>query len=167
MSSRRGSLIPGLILICLGLILLANRLEWAVLRWIHLYPLLLIAIGIGSAYSIRGHGYRDGVFATVFFLSIGVFFALRNYGFVRYLYFEEVWPIFLIAAGLGFVAIFFFVPSEWRVLIPGSVLLLFGALLLAREYGYLTIYRLSDYWGVILIAIGLSIFLKGFRPGRT
>lgn len=166
MSNRRGSLIPGLVLICLGLMLLAGRLEWEFLRWRNIYPLILIAVGLASAYSIRGRGHRDGVFVSVFLLSIGAFFVLRNYGFVPYLYIEEVWPIFLVAAGLGFVAIFLFVPSEWRLLIPGSALLLFGVLLLARELGYLRIYRLSEYWPVILVAIGLSVFFKGLKQGK-
>lgn len=167
MAQRRSSLVPGLVLIGLGLILLANRLDWAHLRWYHLYPLILIALGIGSAYSIRGKGNRDGVFQTVFFLVLGIFFVLRNYEIIPYLYVDEFWPIFLIAPGLAMIAIFFFVPSEWRVLIPGSALVLFGGLLMADELGYVEIYRLVDYWPVILIAIGLSIFFKGFRQPKA
>jgi hypothetical protein len=167
MSKRRSSLVPGLVLVGLGLILLANRLDWAHLRWYHIYPLILVALGIGSAYSIRGRGHRDGVFQTVFFLTLGIFFVLRNYGFVQYLYIDEFWPIFLIAPGLAMIATVLFVPTEWRMLIPGSALVVFGGLLMADEMGYIQIYRLSDYWPVILIAIGVSIFFKGFREAKT
>jgi hypothetical protein len=168
MSQRRSSLVPGLILIALGLILLANRLDWAHPRWYHIYPLILVAFGIGSAYSIRGRGHSDGVFQTVFFLSLGIFFVLRNYDILpRYLYIDEFWPIFLIAPGLAMIAVFLFVPDEWRMLIPGGALAAFGGLLMADELGYVQIYRLADYWPVILIAVGLSIFFKGFRQAKA
>ena len=167
MFQRRGSLIPGLILIGLGVALLSHRLGWPDLRWSHIYPLLLLAIGMGSAFSLRGRGHRGGVFPTVFFLALGVFFALRNYEVIEYLYPDEFWPIFLIAPGLAMIAIVFFVPGEWRMLIPGGALVLFGALLMADELGYLRINRLSDYWPVILIAVGLGIFFKGFKQAET
>ena len=167
MSTRRGSLVPGLVLVGLGLVLLVNRLEWAEVRWYHIYPLILLAIGLGSAYSIRGRGNRQGIFPAVFFLSLGVFFVLRNYDIIPHLYVDDFWPIFLIAPGLGMIATVLFVPSEWRMLIPGGALVIFGSLLMADELGYVAIYRLWDYWPVLLIAAGLSVFFKGDKQVKT
>jgi hypothetical protein len=167
MSRRRNSLVPGLVLVGLGLVLLVNRLEWAEVRWFHIYPLILIALGVSSALSIRGRGNSQGIFPTFFFLTIGIFFVLRNYGLIPRLYVGEFWPIFLIAPGLGLIATFLFVPSEWRMLIPGGALVVFGCLLMADKLGYVEIYRLWDYWPVLLIALGLSIFFKGYKQVKA
>ncbi len=167
MAERRSSLVPGLVLIGVGLAILSTRMDWPDIRWSQIYPIIFILIGAASAYSIRGRGRRDGVFPTVFFLTLGVFFVLRNYNFIEYWYLDEFWPIFLIAPGLAMLATVFFVPGEWRLLIPGLALVIFGGLLIADELNYLQIYRLWDYWPVILIAIGVSIFFKGFKEAKV
>ena len=159
MATRRRPLLTGIILIVLGLYFLANRLDLPLPVFEQVYPFLFLLFAAASAYRIEGWGRREGVFGTIFFLTLGVFFLLRNFDYIPYIY--HPWPVWLIAAGLGCVAGFVFVPSDWGLLIPGSALLLFGGSFLLREYDiYLDATR---YWPVILIAIGLGVLLKGLR----
>jgi hypothetical protein len=161
MARNRGSLVGGLILILIGLFMLARRLGIDLPRWEHIYPFIFLLLGFASAYRIRGRGYRDGVFATVFFLSIGAFFLLRNFDFITYIY--RPWPVWLMAAGLGFLVQYFFVPQDWGVLIPGLVLMAFGGAFFMRELDYWYFDDISSYWPVILIAFGIGILLNGLR----
>jgi len=161
MAERRNSMIPGLILIGVGLYLLGRRLHWLDFRFDEIYPFIFLVIGAFAASRIRGRGHREGVFATFFFLSLGIFFILRNYEIIPYIW--HPWPVWLVAAGLGFLATFLFVPNEWGTLIPAVVLLAFGGAFLLREFDVFYFYELSRFWPVILIAIGLGILLNGFR----
>lgn len=157
----RGSLVGGLILILIGLALLANHLHMPLPRWRYIYPFVFILLGLASAYRIRGRGYRDGVFAAVFFLSLGAFFILRSFGLIMYIY--PAWPVLLIAAGLGFLAQYFFVPQQWGVLVPGIALLLFGGAFLLHDLDFWYFYDLSKFWPIILIAFGVGILLNALR----
>ncbi len=153
------SFVVGAILILFGIFLLADRLEWPVPPFDYVYPFVFLALAILSATRIRGWGQRDGVFATFFFLTLAVFFILRNFDFIPYVY--NAWPIWLMAAGVGCLAVFVFMPKEWGILIPGGVLLLFGGAAFLREFDFF--YDMSRYWPVILIAVGLGMLVKGFR----
>jgi uncharacterized membrane protein YoaK (UPF0700 family) len=141
--------------------MLAHQLEVRLPRWHYLYPFIFILLGLASAYRIRGRGYRDGVFATVFFLSLGAFFFLRNFGFIPYIY--RPWPTWILAAGLGLCAQYFFVPRQWGVLVPGTVLLFLGGASLLYELDYWYFFDLAKFWPVILIAFGLGILLNALR----
>jgi hypothetical protein len=160
MKNRRGSLVGGLILILIGGAMLAERLHVWLPAWEDLYPFIFILLGLASAYRIRGRGYRDGVFGAVFFLSLGVFFLLRNFDVIPYFH---SWPIFLIAIGLGLIAPIAFVPKQWGALIPGVALMLFGVALLFEEFDYWRLYDIAKYWPLILIACGLGILLNARR----
>jgi len=161
MRIRQNSLILGIILILVGLYMLADRLELHIFRSSQVYPLVFIIIGIAVSTRIRGRGHRDGVFATFFFLSVGLFFILRNYYLIPYVF--NPWPIWLVAAGLGCLGVFLFVPTEWGMLIPATLLLFFGAGLLLREFDIFYLYDIRRYWPIALIAIGVAILLSGMR----
>jgi len=160
MKDRRGSLVGGLILILIGVAMLAERLNVRLPSWEDIYPFIFVILGLASAYRIRGRGHRDGVFGAVFFLSLGAFFLLRNYNLIPYFH---SWPIFSIAIGLGLIAQIVFVPKQWGVLIPGSMLVLFGVALLFEEFDYWRLYDIAKYWPLILIAFGIGILLNARR----
>ncbi|NUO82476.1 hypothetical protein HUU05_20570 [candidate division KSB1 bacterium] len=159
MAKQRSSIVPGIVLILIGLYFLANRLDWPIPDFFEIYPFVFLLLAIACAARIRGWGNRDGVFGTFFFLTLGVFFILRNYDLIPYIY--HPWPIWLIAAGIGCIAVFVFAPSQWGMLIPGSAFLLFGGAFLLREFDI--IYNVDRYWPIIVIAIGVGILLKGLR----
>jgi hypothetical protein len=160
MRNRRGSLVGGLILILIGAAMLADRLNIRLPAWEDMYPFIFILLGLASAYRIRGRGHRDGVFGAVFFLGLGAFFLLRNYGAIPYFH---SWPVFPIAIGLGLIAQIAFVPQQWGVLIPGLAFIGFGVALLFEEFDYWRFYDMAKYWPLILIAFGIGILLNARR----
>lgn len=159
MTKRKSAIVPGIILILVGVYLFANRLDWPIPDFFEIYPFVFLLLAIASATRIQGWGRREGVLGTIFFLTLSVFFILRNYDFIPYIY--HPWPIWLIAAGLGCLAVFIVAPSNWGMLIPGSAFLLFGGAFILREFDI--IYNVDRYWPIILIAIGVGVLLKGWR----
>jgi len=158
--NRRGSLVGGLILVLIGAVMLARRLNFSLPMWEDLYPFGFMLLGLASAYRIRGRGYRDGVFGAVFFLSLGAFFLLRHYNFIPYFH---SWPIFPFAVGLGLLAQIVFVPKQWGVVIPGVMLVLFGGALLMEELDYFYFDDIGRYWPLLLIAFGVGVLLNARR----
>ncbi len=159
MTKRKNSIVPGIILILIGVYLLAQRLDWPLPDFFEIYPFIFLLLAAASATRLQGWGQREGVFGTVFFAALGVFFILRNYDFIPYIY--HPWPVWLLAAGLGCLSVFIVAPSQWGMLIPASAFLLFGGAFLLREFDI--IYNVDRYWPIILIAIGVGVLLKGWR----
>lgn len=158
--NRRGSLVGGLVLIIIGAAMLARRLEVPLPVWEDLYPFGFVLLGLAAAYRIRGRGYADGIFGTVFFLSLGAFFLLRNYNFIPYFH---SWPVFPIAIGLGLLARLALVPQQWGVVFPGVMFVLFGVGLLLEELDYFYFEDISRFWPLILIAFGVGVLLNARR----
>lgn len=167
MSEKGKSLIPGALLVVIGLFLLLNRLDVFDFRWRHFYPIVMVAMGALFFISALRKSDRAGAFPGAMFLVLGLFFFFRNYDLFSFDYYfydvEDFWPIFLIAVGAGFVALFLFKPEDWGVLVPGGVLLFFGSIFILRAAGFYYWDRFGDFWPVILIAIGLGIVINSFR----
>jgi len=161
MAEREKSFIPGIVLIIIGAVFLFNELNIFHFRWRHLYPILMLG---GSALfftSMLTKKEKGSIFPASVLLILGLFFALRNFdifSFDYYFYYvEDFWPIFLVAFGSGFVALFFVRSEDWAVLIPGGVLLFLGVVFFLSNTGVIYWQDFTDYWPVVLIIIGLSI----------
>jgi len=166
--TKKASLFPGIFLIIFGALLLLNKMVPDMISWRHVYPVILIGLGLWwlLAASCPQKKDKGGVFpGTVLFL-IGLFFFLRNFDIVPYYYVRDIWPVFLIIFGLGLVASFIAKPSDWGVLIPGGIFLFLGVFFLLKMY-YIIDWELwelvGDYWPVILILIGGSIILGSLK----
>ena len=166
MSAQRHSILPGLLLIIIGGLLLANKLVPYSIGWYEIYPLILMAIGVFIYISVIGKQDKGAVFFGTFFLLLGLFFFLRNFDVIPYYYLREVWPTILIILGLSFISVFVAKPGDWGVLIPGGTLLFLGVVFLLRKFHiiYLNIGDIiADYWPMILIIIGAGIILGALK----
>jgi len=166
MSTHKHSLWPGLFLILIGAILLVHKLVPYSFGWYEIYPLIFIGLGILLFISILGKRDKGAVFPGTFLFFLGLFFFLRNYDIIPYLYRLEVWPIFLIILGLAFLVFFFTKPSNWGTLIPAGIFLFLGIVFLLDRLHivYLDIWNiLADYWPVVLIIIGGGIILGSLK----
>ncbi|MCH8957330.1 hypothetical protein IIA28_18755 [candidate division KSB1 bacterium] len=77
---------------------------------------------------------KDAVFpATVLFI-LGIFFIVRNFGLFSFDYYfygyQDFWPIFLIAFGLGVIATAIVSQPRRKMLFPGCLLLCIGLIFL-------------------------------------
>lgn len=161
MIKNLSALLIGLIFIFAGMGLLLNRLEIIDFGWSQIYPILFLLLSLVSFISsIKGQ--RNSAFWAGIFLVLGLFFLLRNFDIIPYFWFDEFWPIFLIALGVGFIFLYIFKPSDWGVLIPGFILTLLGVLFIFETMDILhDVFDLVlTYWPLILVIIG-GILIAG------
>ncbi len=160
--SSSGALVFGLSLVITGTILLLTRLDIVDISWFKLYPLFAMVLGLVLFLLCVVRREKGNVFPAVFFVSLGVYFFLRNYGFIEFFHFDRIWPVFFVALGLSFLALFVVTPRDWGVMVPGSLFLFFGITMLIRNLGdYWYWYELAaNYWALIIVAIGVSILIS-------
>jgi hypothetical protein len=91
-------IVPGLVLITLGLLFLAERLNvgsgW---RVEHLWPVLLIVAGIGRMIVPRADGHRGG---GMWLALTGVLLLLHQ---THVMPLERSWPLFIVGGGLSII----------------------------------------------------------------
>ena len=169
MSERKASLVPGVLLIVIGTWIFLQRFFHLSFYWFRVYPVLLVLFGGFLIYHTFARRRSGGLFCGVVLLILGAFFFLRNFDFIPYFYADEYWPLFLVASGLGFVALFMFDPKEWGVLIPAGFLLFFGVGFSMRTFhGYFWGWDrfVETYWPAVLILIGAAVLVRGFLPKK-
>lgn len=166
MNDKKHSLLPGIILILIGCWFLGDRFYPEYAQWEKLYPFLLIGLGGFQLYEFKSAKKRQGLLWGVFFSLAGIFFLLRNFDVIPYLYFDEYWPIFLGAWGCGFIALYAIKPDDWGNLIAASVFLSLCFILLSSTAGEIIPFLdfdLERYWPVLLILIGTGIVLSALK----
>jgi uncharacterized membrane protein HdeD (DUF308 family) len=147
---------PGFILIVLGIVFLIANLSDVPMR--QLWPAFVVAPGLyffGIYFSDREN---YGVLMPAAILTtIGLLFFYCVYAGwwqMRYL-----WPIFMLAPGVGFFLMYFLGRREWGLLIPAGVLSSLGGLFLVVQSPY------RAYWPLLLIAAGI-IFIVLQQRGK-
>jgi hypothetical protein len=171
MHHKKGSFVPGIVLIAIGLYFLLRQFIESFSVWEQIYPICILLI---SGFLLWDYWRKKNpkiLFWGIFFLCIGAFFVLRNYNFIPYLYLDEYWPVFLIALGFSFIIRFIAEPQDWGVLIPGTILLFIGLKNMADAFHEVFWdwdweFYLDDLWPVILIVIGLGIIISGLHALR-
>ncbi len=167
MSEKKRSIVPGVVLILIGAAFLLQQLRILDFTWRESYPFILMAVGAVFLITIFTKGDRGASFPATVLLVLGIFFFLRNFGYFSLDYYfydlRDYWPIFLIAFGLGFIVLFLFKSDDWGVLVPGGLLLFFGAVFFLNTIDILYWRNITDFWPVILIAVGVSIVINNLR----
>ena len=151
---ERRRVLPGLILIVLGILFLTFQSLGvggeSVVAVIGLVFLALYAY-TGHYGSLVPGGIMTG-------LGVGVIVAARS---------PENGPAVLLGLGTGFLSIYALgarwrhTPGGWWPLIPGGVLTLIGLLLAAGQSGLLE--AIGQWWPLVLILIGAYLLFRGRR----
>jgi len=166
MSTHKYSIMPGVILIVIGVLLLVHQIAPYSFSWYDTYPFILMGLGLLFFFSIIGKRNKGGVFPGTFLFLLGLFYFLRNFDIIEYYYLREIWPIILIILGLSFVAVFITKPDDWGPLIPGGLFLFLGVVFLLNKL-HLVYWDLgdviADYWPAILILIGGRIIFRSLK----
>lgn len=167
MVEKKGSLIPGILFIVIGLWLFARRFFFFTPYWIRIYPIILIFFAVLLFIETSRRNHSGSLFWGVVLLSVGGFFFLRNFAIIPYFYADEYWPIFLLSLGMGFIALFVLNPRDWGIIIPAGLFLFFGigfSLHTFHTYFWGWERFIENYWPMILILIGLGVLIRGFLP---
>ena len=87
---------------------------------------------------------------------LGILFLSENFGYIAF-DFQHVWPVFVLLAGVGFWVGYFQDRKNYGLLMPGSILIVYGFLFL-----YCSIegwYLMSYWWPVFILGPGIGFFM--------
>jgi len=155
MEQRKQNMLWGVLLIVIGIIFIIGNTSPMGMET--LWPVFPLAVGvaffIGYFYDRKNYGLlMPGSILTVVSL---LFFYCNFFGWWRM---ETLWPVFVLAPGVGFVAMYFGGEKEQGLLIPAGILGAIGIVFLFLSSG------LSDYWPVFLILAGILLILLQGLP---
>ncbi len=151
MEFKKSNLIWGLFLILIGIVFLIGNLSQISMEI--LWPVFPLTVGlafwIGYFYDRKNHGLlMPGSILIVVSL---LFFYCNVFGWGRM---ETLWPVFIMAPAVGFVAMYFGGERDQGLLIPAGILFGTGILFLIISSGF------GDYWPVLLIIAGLWLIIS-------
>ena len=154
MAPTNRSLLPGIILIVLGIIFFLPTVTD--LRGRELWPTFVLALGVVFYVLFLADRVRYGLLmpATILTVTGLMFFYCVFEGWYMM---RAIWPLFIVAPGLGFLLMYFFGKKEQGLLIPGGILIAVGLFFLGgtTEYEYL--------WPIVLIAVGIALLFNAKR----
>ena len=170
MKSERNGVIGGLVLLGLGLYLLFSQLfDLPELDGLASYFLAGLGVLLLIAGVVR---HRPGLMIPGgIFTGLGIGVVLLT-GPTQPLGPEAQTAVFLFAFAFGWVLITLFTAvftdnTEWWPLIPGGVIALVGASMLAPER-FMGVMNLMGYlWPLFLIALGVVVLVKAYRSKES
>ena len=143
--------IIGLFLILLGLLIFLIQFDY--FDWSDFWPLIIIGVGllflVGFFVNRNNYGL---LMPAMILLIVGTLFLYLER--TTWTNMNHLWPIFILAPGVGFFFMYFFGPPNNNLWIPGTILIVISVIFLAGEW---TILR---YWPVILILLGIYLIFS-------
>ena len=159
MERRGNNFIWGLLLIGMGIIFLIGNLSRVGME--SLWPVFPLAVGlafcVGYFYDRKNYGL---LMPGSILIVVSLLFFYCN--FTDWWHMETLWPVFILAPAVGFLAMYFGGAKDQGLLIPAGILSGVGVVFLFMTSGF------GDYWPLFLILAGvLLIFLKGLPKKDT
>ena len=152
MEHRKSQLTWGIFLILLGVVFLLGNISRVGMDT--LWPIFPLAVGlmffIGYFHDRKNYGLlMPGSILVV----VGLLFFYCN--FAGWWRMETLWPVFILAPAVGFVAMHWGGAKEWGIsmLIPAGILGGIAVIFLFLSTG------VGDYWPVFLILAGILLIL--------
>jgi len=157
MEQKKSNFFWGLLLIGMGVIFLIGNLSRVGME--SLWPIFPMVVGlafwVGYFHDRKNYGLlMPGSILVVVSL---LFFYCNFMGWWRM---EILWPVFILAPAVGFVAMYFGGLKDQSLLIPAGILSGVGLLFLFISTGF------EDYWPVFLIVAGIVLILIKGLPGK-
>ncbi len=147
---KRRSLLPGILLICVGsLFLLANFVDVGLST---MWPGAILAVSLVFFFMAFRDRTKFGLLmpATVLLVVSGIFIACEWEGWYMM---NLLWPLFMMAPGLGFFMLYYFGNKDRGLLIPAGILTGLGVIFLLEQSDH------ARLWPLILILVGLVLLL--------
>ena len=150
-------IVPGLILIGLGLVFLLNNFGAVDLDWEVLWTWILIVMGVIFWLGFIFDRSKDGlIMPGTILLTIGIVFNISAR--FDWAILDRLWPFFILAPAFGFYAMFLFGKRDRGILVPAVILTIIGTIFLMGS-----IPVLKYIWPLFMIGIGVLMITK---PGR-
>ena len=153
---KNRSLINGVVLIALGGFFLANNFGYLDFEWhdfADYWPWAMIVGGIlfWTAWLSNRKDYGLLMPGTILLIYGGLFLYNSQ---TDWWYMDDLWPIFILGPGVGFLAMYFLGKRDNGLLVTGLILCGIGVIFLGGSASFRVI------WPLILIGIGLRLLFK-------
>ncbi len=157
MKKKSGELVWGFFLVVLGIVFLISNLSHVGME--KMWPVFPLAIGLAfiAGYFYEKKNYGLLMPGTILLVISALFFYCIIAGWWRM---ETLWPVFILAPGFGFLAMYLGGEKEQGLLIPAAILTAIGAVFLFVRVG------LGDYWPMFLVLAGVLLILIPALTGR-
>ncbi len=170
---RNVPIVPGLLLILLGLWFLGRQLQLPLFVEHVLWPWLLIAVGviIWVRYALTTPRSSDDVYWGTGTILGGAFLLAWQNGYIlpEMTGWEQLWPILPLIMGIAGLVQWLFAIRNWGALIFGLLFGAIGVVGLSYTLGVTdlnTALSFGRYWPVLLIIAGVGIMLQTFTGRR-
>ncbi|MEJ2635913.1 MAG: DUF5668 domain-containing protein [Calditrichia bacterium] len=160
MKSEYRSLVWGIFLILIGFLFLGNNLHWFEVDWENLWPLIMVFGGllfwIGWLVNRKEYGLlMPGTILVAYGL---LFLYCASYGWY---WMEDLWPVFLLGPGLGFLFMYWGGQRERGLLIPALILIVLSVLFWSGHDAF------RFFWPILLILVGIYLLISHRRQGES
>ncbi len=161
------SVFLGVAFILAGIAILLNQYQVLEFGWNQFYPLALIGLGVYFILDIV-QGNKGAIFWATLAILLGLFFFLRNFGYIPFFWIEEYWPLFMLIFGLAFISLFVVKPEDWGLLIPGTILSFLGLAIASYTMGFhwYPVRVLWRFWPLLLVLIGVVLILNSIQSRK-
>lgn len=170
---NRAPIVPGLLLILVGLWFLGRQLELPLFVGRVLWPWLLIAVGviIWARYIFSTPRSSDDVFWGTGTILGGAFLLAWQNGFLwsNLQGWEQLWPIIPLIMGIAGLLQWFFSIRNWGTLIFALIFGAVGVVGMVHSLGYIdtaTAWSFGRLWPALLIIAGIGILFQAIG-GRS
>jgi len=170
---RKGTIIPALFLILLGVYFLLNELGIDIPGWDTIWPIFPLVGGLAFLGSYIFGQRRDPgqVFVGTAATLVGLVFFFITLGPLEYRDLGTWWPVFVLIGGVAFLAQWAAARfRDWGALFLALVALVVGGVGLATTLQLLgpqTSELLPRLWPVLLILVGLMVLLRAVAGRRS
>ena len=153
---KRSSMFPGLILIAVGIMLLANNIGLFKFNMSYFWPLFLIIPGLSFEFSYFATGRNPGVLVPGgILITYGILFYLNI--FTGWIFMGSLWPFFIFGPAVGLFQLYLFGGRERGVLISSAILAVISLTMLSFTlFGFAAEYIAP----LALILLGVFILSK-------
>jgi len=169
LTERKGSIVPGAILIGLGLVFLLPQLGLDGLGWDNFWPLIIILTGLAFLLGwAAGPDRQPGLaFVGTGALLIGVFLGAFAWNILKWHEMARWWPGFPLIGGLAFLVLWAAGGAkEAGLLVPSLGGIGTGLIAFAVTWNLLDWWLISRWWPLLLILTGVGVLLRQFIGRR-
>ena len=147
-------IVPGLIMIMVGIVFFLGNFGALDLDWEVLWTWVLIVMGVVFWLGFIFDRSKDGlIMPGTILLTIGIVFNISTrYDWARM---DHLWPFFILAPAFGFYAMYLFGKRDRSILVPAVILTIIGTIFLMGS-----IPVLKYIWPLLLIGVGVRIIIK-------
>jgi hypothetical protein len=150
---KTSDMIIGIGLIILGILFLFENFGYIAFDFKDVWPVFVILAGAGFwlGYVQDKKNYGLLMPGTILIIYGIMFFYCSVEGWY---YMTYLWPLFIIAPGIGFFMMFLLGQKEKGLLVPASILTGIGILFMLGKSGFIR------YWPVLLIILGIVMIVR-------